>query len=497
MQNALKKFLTASLIVVIAVGAAVGGWFLWKEYLGQAAAGVTLSLDPAKKTVDVGQTISTKVMVNTANKEISGFQFHVTYDQKKFSASIDDSGSLMQKKNSRGDKGIWLYKDVENGLIKGNGGLSVPYKGSNGFLATVKFKALVPVSPGSDNIKFDKSNCRVYENIPGKAPNVLQSVENARYTVTGEVGAERTATLALEPAKTARAKGDVFDVKLKVNTGNQEISGFQAYINYPKDNFSVTLSDAGSLMQKKNSKGDKGIWLYKTAEDGLIKLNGGLSVPYKGSNGLLVTLKIKGLVKTEPQADNFVFNESKTAVYANIEGQAPNILKSVTNGRYTITTIGIQEKPEAPIELKGEAGNTVVKWTWKWNPRVDAVTNQLAGFKLYVGTESGKYGGPIDIGEKYTYTSTGLTNDTTHYAVVKAYNANGVLSDPSNEASATPSGSKQWGGPGQPSEPGTGGIFNMPSSLIATGIVIGSALLVALIISIVIWALARKRKKVK
>jgi len=37
----------------------------------------------------------------------------------------------------------------------------------------------------------------------------------------------------------------------------------------------------------------------------------------------------------------------------------------------------------------------------------------------------------------------------------------------------------------------------MPSSLIATGIVIGSALLVALIISIVIWALARKRKKVK
>ena len=503
MKNVLlKKILSISLIVVIAIGAAVGGWFLWKEYFSQAAAGVNLSLDPAKKTVNIGETIDAKVLVNTASKEISGFQFHVTYDKSKFSATIDDSGSLMKKKNSRGDQGIWLIKDIENGVIKGNGGLAVPYNGSEGLLATIKFKALASVDPSSDNVKFDKSNSRVHENIPGKAPDILNSVDNARYTVAGEEGGgvERNATLALAPAKTTHNKGDSFDVKLKVNTGGEEISGFQAYISYPKDEFSVALSNSGSLMEKKNSNGDKGIWLYHTAEDGLIKLNGGLAVPYKGTDGLLVTLKLKGKIATDPQSDNFVFNQSKAAVYANVVGQAPDILKSVTNGRYAITTTEVQDKPETPINLKGEAGNTVIKWTWEAGTADTAATSaiaEIAGYRLYVGTESGSYGDPIDVGDAVTYTSTGLTNDTTYYAIVRAYNSNGDLSDPSNEANATPSGSKQWGGPGQPSEPSTGGVFDMPNSLIATGIVIASAVLVALIVSIIIWAVARKRKKKK
>jgi len=491
MKDTLKKFLTAMLIIVVAVGAAVGGWLLYKEYESRAAVGkVTMKLDPKSKTVSKGQTISAKVMLeNLGGKKIQGARFKLKYDNSAFNATEVDT--------AKSDFGLFPNIDDalnEKGYVKleASIGGGTPITKDSALIAIVQLKAIKKTSPSRDNTTFvaDKDKTAVFEWLGGgKKQNVLGVREGATYAVSeGEVPGE--AKLSFLPTSTKRNVGSTFNAEIRLDTAGEDVSSVAIFLGYdPVDSFRVTLSKKGSVFSN---------FLREEISGGIVSFNAGGSKRVKSSNALVATLKVKGTKKVTPTADNFVFDEGKCKVGKYVgPGNVVNILGSVKNGRYTITTVGVQEKPETPIELKGEAGNTVIKWTWKWNPRADAVSNQLAGFKLYVGTESGKYGGPIDIGEKYTYTSTGLTNDTTHYAVVKAYNANGVLSNPSNEASATPSGSKQWGGPGQPSEPSTGGIFNMPSSLIATGIVIGSALLVALIISIVIWALARKRKKVK
>jgi hypothetical protein len=67
----------------------------------------------------------------------------------------------------------------------------------------------------------------------------------------------------------------------------------------------------------------------------------------------------------------------------------------------------------------------------------DASTSQnIAGYKVYVGSAEGTYGNPTTIGNQTTYTVTGL-NAGKHFIAVTAYNSSGYESGFSNEVSAT------------------------------------------------------------
>src|SRR5262249_13541112 len=69
-----------------------------------------------------------------------------------------------------------------------------------------------------------------------------------------------------------------------------------------------------------------------------------------------------------------------------------------------------------------------------WDPNSEP---NIAGYKVYYGTSSGTYTQDIDVGNKTTTIVGGLTNGTTYYLVVTAYDTNGLESDPSNEVSYT------------------------------------------------------------
>jgi hypothetical protein len=56
----------------------------------------------------------------------------------------------------------------------------------------------------------------------------------------------------------------------------------------------------------------------------------------------------------------------------------------------------------------------------------------LAGYKLYVGTSSGSYGAPVNVGNVTTHTVTGLASGTYYFALT-AYNSEGLESGFSNE----------------------------------------------------------------
>ena len=65
-----------------------------------------------------------------------------------------------------------------------------------------------------------------------------------------------------------------------------------------------------------------------------------------------------------------------------------------------------------------------------------AVTNSdQAGYKVYVGTASGVYGPPINVGNVTSYVLSNLAVGNTYYFAVTDYNTSGVESLPSNEVS--------------------------------------------------------------
>ncbi|ULA58160.1 MAG: Fibronectin type III domain protein [Nitrospira sp.] len=72
------------------------------------------------------------------------------------------------------------------------------------------------------------------------------------------------------------------------------------------------------------------------------------------------------------------------------------------------------------------------KATLSWGAVSD--TN-LAGYKVYMGTASGRYGTPLDVGNVTSYTISNLTLGTTYYFVVTSYGSSGSESSYSNEVS--------------------------------------------------------------
>ena len=65
-----------------------------------------------------------------------------------------------------------------------------------------------------------------------------------------------------------------------------------------------------------------------------------------------------------------------------------------------------------------------------WNPNKEP---DLAGYKVYYGTISRKYGPGIDVGKVTSYSLTGLITGEKYYISVTAYNTKGRESGFSNE----------------------------------------------------------------
>jgi len=77
------------------------------------------------------------------------------------------------------------------------------------------------------------------------------------------------------------------------------------------------------------------------------------------------------------------------------------------------------------IALAGE-----IRLAWDPNTNPD-----LAGYRIYYGTASGSYTASVDVGNKTSYTITGLNQGQTYYLALTAYNTSGSESGYSGEVS--------------------------------------------------------------
>ncbi len=85
----------------------------------------------------------------------------------------------------------------------------------------------------------------------------------------------------------------------------------------------------------------------------------------------------------------------------------------------------------ATIGYSATTGNTV-SLQWDANSEPD-----VAGYKIYYGTNSGVYFVSVDVGNTTTTTVGNLTPGVTYYFAATAYNVSRLESDRSNEVSYT------------------------------------------------------------
>lgn len=82
-------------------------------------------------------------------------------------------------------------------------------------------------------------------------------------------------------------------------------------------------------------------------------------------------------------------------------------------------------------------GTTTNSATLSWSApmlNVDGTPlNDLAGYKIYLGTSSGAYTTTVDVGNSTTYSMTGLDVNKTYYYAVTAYDTSGNESNYSTE----------------------------------------------------------------
>ena len=86
--------------------------------------------------------------------------------------------------------------------------------------------------------------------------------------------------------------------------------------------------------------------------------------------------------------------------------------------------------PPPPPPPSTTPTTTTATLTWNSNAESD-----LAGYKVYAGTSSGRYGAPIDVGKVTSYTMANLNVGNTYYFIVTAYDTSGNESLQSAEVS--------------------------------------------------------------
>ena len=103
------------------------------------------------------------------------------------------------------------------------------------------------------------------------------------------------------------------------------------------------------------------------------------------------------------------------------------------NAAISVAVTGSSNTPQSiPVSLTVTANSaTSATLTWTANAESD-----LAGYKIYSGTQSGVYGTPISVGKVTSHILTNLINGTTYFFTVTAYDTAG------NESTSAPELSK-------------------------------------------------------
>ena len=103
-------------------------------------------------------------------------------------------------------------------------------------------------------------------------------------------------------------------------------------------------------------------------------------------------------------------------------------------GPITLTAPGASNTPQQVLATLAITAPASTKAKLTWDPNAES---DLAGYKVYVGTASGTYGAPVDVGKVTTFDVINLSKGQTYYFAVTAYDTSNNQSGYSNGVSKT------------------------------------------------------------
>jgi len=148
---------------------------------------------------------------------------------------------------------------------------------------------------------------------------------------------------------------------------------------------------------------------------------------------------------SDPEGDTLTFSVQNMPLWARFEsatGQLSGIPTLGDVGTYNGITISVSDGPNSASlaaysisVTQVSLGSATLSWTLPTQNEDGSPLTDLAGFKIYYGTNSGSYSTPIRIDNPgiTTYVVENLT-PTTYYFVSAAFNSSDVESAFSNEA---------------------------------------------------------------
>ena len=141
------------------------------------------------------------------------------------------------------------------------------------------------------------------------------------------------------------------------------------------------------------------------------------------------------LTETAPWLGLNVVNGTTTTEVDSISASVS--ITGLAAGTYSTTisvaASGASNSPQViPVTLTLTPPATTGSATLSWSANTEP---DLAGYKVYVGTQPGTYGAPIATGASTTYTVGGLAGGRTYYFSVSAVDSAGNESAPSSEVS--------------------------------------------------------------
>jgi len=164
---------------------------------------------------------------------------------------------------------------------------------------------------------------------------------------------------------------------------------------------------------------------FNAVRDGMNPSNKTLSVSRSRTNQVTVTTSDNASWLTVSPSTTSMTTKATLTVAVNISGLAA--------GTYNATiTIKVRKATKTvPVTMTLSSPPSATTATLAWNAVTDP---SLSGYNVKVGTASGLYSRTITVGNVTSYTVDSLTNGTTYYFTVTAYNSSGE-SQPSNEVS--------------------------------------------------------------
>jgi hypothetical protein len=139
-------------------------------------------------------------------------------------------------------------------------------------------------------------------------------------------------------------------------------------------------------------------------------------------------------VSVSPTIGSFT-SSSQITVLVNTAGLAAGTYSATVTvtaykGGSVSIPVSLTVAPTTTTSSSTSTSNTAASLTW--DPVMDT---SVAGYNVYVGTASGVFGPPINVGNVTSRIINNLAVGSTYYFVVTAYDTSGVESNPSNEVS--------------------------------------------------------------